>query len=32
MARPVPPGWDRWVAFGDAKYYDYDLWIDGDSA
>ena len=29
LAPAVPPGWDRWVAFGDAKYYDYDLWIDG---
>ena len=29
LAPTVPPGWDRWVAFGDAKYYDYDLWIDG---
>ncbi len=27
----VPPGWDRWVAFRNAKdlYYDYDLLIDG---
>jgi N-acetylglucosamine-6-sulfatase len=25
----VPPGWNRWIAFGEAAYYDYDLWIDG---
>jgi hypothetical protein len=28
-APAVPPGWDRWAAFGDPAYYDYDLWIDG---
>jgi N-acetylglucosamine-6-sulfatase len=25
----VPPGWTRWVAFGDPKYYNYNLFIDG---
>ncbi|MBA3737147.1 MAG: sulfatase-like hydrolase/transferase, partial [Actinobacteria bacterium] len=25
----VPPGWDRWVAFVHAEYFDYGLTIDG---
>jgi N-acetylglucosamine-6-sulfatase len=25
----VPPGWDRWVAFPRAAYYDYQLSVDG---
>jgi N-acetylglucosamine-6-sulfatase len=25
----VPPGWDRWVAFVRAKYFDYGLTVDG---
>ena len=28
----VPPGWDKWVAFGDPNYYNYDLYIDGNLA
>ncbi|MBA3363528.1 MAG: sulfatase [Actinobacteria bacterium] len=26
----VPPGWDRWVAFVHAEYFDYGLTVDGD--
>ncbi len=26
----VPPGWDRWVAFVHAEYFDYGLTIDGE--
>ena len=29
IAPVVPPGWDHWAAFGDARYYDYELWVDG---
>jgi N-acetylglucosamine-6-sulfatase len=25
----VPPGWDKWVAFGEPNYYKYDLFIGG---
>ena len=25
----VPPGWDRWVAFSQSEYYNYDLSVDG---
>ena len=25
----VPPGWDKWVAFGEPNYYKYDLYIGG---
>jgi arylsulfatase A-like enzyme len=28
-SRGDPPGWDDFSAFGDAAYYDYDLWSDG---
>ena len=28
----VPPGWDKWVAFGEPGYYKYDLYIDGNPA
>jgi N-acetylglucosamine-6-sulfatase len=28
-APTVPAGWNRWVAFGDPHYWDYDLWVDG---
>jgi N-acetylglucosamine-6-sulfatase len=30
LTRYVPPGWDRWVAFVHAEYFDYGLTIDGD--
>lgn len=26
----IPPGWDRWVAFIHAAYYDYKLTVDGE--
>ena len=29
IAPTVPPGWDRWAAFGDSRYYEYELWLDG---
>lgn len=29
IAPTVPPGWDRWAAFGEARYYEYELWLDG---
>ena len=29
IAPIVPPGWDHWAAFGDARYYEYELWLDG---
>lgn len=29
LAGYVPPGWDRWVAFVHAEYFDYGLTIDG---
>lgn len=29
IAPVKPPGWDRFSAFGDAKYYSYTLWNDG---
>jgi arylsulfatase A-like enzyme len=32
IAPVVPPGWDHWAAFGDARYYEYELWVDGDPA
>jgi N-acetylglucosamine-6-sulfatase len=28
-APTVPAGWNRWAAFGDPHYWDYDLWVDG---
>jgi arylsulfatase A-like enzyme len=29
LAGYVPPGWDRWVAFVHAQYFDYGLTVDG---
>jgi N-acetylglucosamine-6-sulfatase len=26
-APTIPPGWDKWAAFGDPAYYNYDLWV-----